>query len=452
MTGKKKQVPYIAMGTNTATKLILIARIARENKTKKFTSLMHLLNAEYFLACFKELKKRKAAGIDGRTLESYSEKEIRETLEQTVIRIKQKKYHPLPVRSVDILKDNGKTRTLGIPTVIDKVVQLAMTKILQTMYEPNFLEASYGYRPRKDAHACLKEINHMIMQKHVNWIIDADISGYFDNIDHTWMISCLNERIADPNFKRLILRFLKAGIIKAGVKQKTNKGTPQGGIISPMLANIYLHYVLDFWYEKRKRNKMRGYTQLIRYADDFIVGVQDQKEAILLMTDIAERLRKFGLELSLEKTGIKEFGRFARENQKKRGKNKPETFDFLGFTHYCSSTRDGRFMLKVKTSKKKLHRAITTMDRWLKDKRGQNHPKDIWPELKVKLQGHYNYYGVSGNIEGLKHYYYMTKGRIFYWFNRKSQKERWNWSAFERYLIQYPLPLPKLTYAIYHTW
>ena len=246
------------MGTNTATKLILIARIAKENKTKRFTALMHLLNAEYFLECFKELKKKKAAGIDGRTLESYSEEEIKKTLEQTVIRIKQKKYHPLPVRSVDILKENGKTRTLGIPTVIDKVVQLAMTKILQTIYEPNFLEVSYGYRPGKDAHACLKEINHMIMQKQVNWIIDADISGYFDNIDHTWMIRCLNERIADPNFKRLILRFLKAGIIKTGVKQKTNKGTPQGGIISPMLANIYLHYVLDLWYEKQEKKQDAG--------------------------------------------------------------------------------------------------------------------------------------------------------------------------------------------------
>ncbi len=205
-----------------------------------------------------------------------------------------------------------------------------MTKILQTIYEPNFLEVSYGYRPGKDAHACLKEINHMIMQKPVNWIIDADISGYFDNIDHTWMIRCLNERIADPNFKRLILRFLKAGIVKTGVRQKTNKGTPQGGIISPMLANIYLHYVLDLWYEKRERNKMRGFTKLIRYADDFIVGLQHQNEA--------------------------------------------------------------------------------------------------------------------------KQYYHVTRKRISYWFNRKSQNSRWSWREFDNYLERYPLPLPKLTYAIYHTW
>src|ERR1700722_6463834 len=202
------------MGINTATKLILIARIAQERKTEKYTSLMHLLNAEYFLECFKGLKKRKAAGIDGRTLESYSEEEIKKILEQTAILIQQKRYHPKPVRSVAITKDNGKTRTLGIPTVVDKVVQQAIAKILQTIYEQNFLDVSYGYRKGKDAHRCIKEVNHMIMQKKVNWIIDADISGYFDNIDHTWMMRCLNERIADPNFKSLIMRFLKAGIMK----------------------------------------------------------------------------------------------------------------------------------------------------------------------------------------------------------------------------------------------
>src|SRR5579859_1232758 len=200
MIGEKKQVPYLAMEINTATKLILIARIAKENKKKRFTALMHLLNAEYFYECFKELKKRKAAGMDGRTVESYSEEEIKQILDQTVTLIKQKKYHPRPVRSVDIAKGNGKIRRLGIPTVVDKVVQLAITKILKVMYEPNFLEVSYGYRPGKDAHRCLKVINHMIMQKKVNWIIDADISGFFENIDHTWLVKCLEQRIKDPNF------------------------------------------------------------------------------------------------------------------------------------------------------------------------------------------------------------------------------------------------------------
>lgn len=452
MTGEEKQVPYTAMGTNTATKLILIAKIARERKEEKFISLMHLLNAEYFYECFKELKKRKAAGIDGKTVESYTELEIKQILEQTVLQIKQKKYYPKPVRRVDIAKDNGKTRILGIPTVIDKVIQLGMTKILKAIYEPNFLDVSYGYRPGKDAHACLKSINHMIMQQKVNWIIDADIKGFFDTIDHTWMIKCLDQRIKDPNFKSLILRFLKSGIMNENIKEETEKGTPQGGIISPVLANIYLHYVLDLWFERQEKVRMTGYAQLTRYADDFIIGVQHQSEAKQILTDLTVRLKKFRLELSEEKTKIIEFGRFAKENQIKRGKRKPETFNFLGLTHYCSTTQDGRFMVKVETSSKKLDKSIMGMKIWLKAVRNQKQLKEIWPVLKVKLQGHYNYYGVSGNLEGIKHYYEQTRKLLFKWTNRRSQKKSWNWETFEKHLSRYPIPKPKLTYAIYHTW
>lgn len=440
------------METNTVTKLVLIAKKASEKKTEKFISLMHLMNAEYLLECFKELKKRKAAGVDGRTVESYSIEEMKTILTQTVIDLKQKKYRPKPVRSVDIAKDNGKIRTLGIPTVTDKVIQLAMTKILQAIYEPNFLPVSYGYRPGRDAHACLKAINHMIMQKKVNWIIDADISGYFDNIDHAWMMRCLDERIKDPNFKQLVRRFLRAGVMKENAQHATTKGTPQGGIISPVLANIYLHYVLDLWFEKHEKRQIQGYGEIVRYADDFIVGAQHQSEAKQILTDIEKRLEKFGLTLSIEKTSIKEFGRFATENQSKKGKKKPETFDFLGFTHYNSKTRDGRYKLGAKTSRKKLSKAIQAMDAYLKSVRNQNHPREIWPTLKVKLQGHYNYYGTSGNLEEVKVFYQKTKRRIFHWLSRKSQRSRWNWKEFDSYLSKYPLPQPKLTYAIYNTW
>jgi len=452
MIGEKKQVPYLAMEINTATKLILIARIAKENKKKRFTALMHLLNAEYFYECFKELKKRKAAGMDGRTVESYSEEEIKQILDQTVTLIKQKKYHPRPVRSVDIAKGNGKIRRLGIPTVVDKVVQLAITKILKVMYEPNFLEVSYGYRPGKDAHRCLKVINHMIMQKKVNWIIDADISGFFENIDHTWLVKCLEQRIKDPNFKSLILRFLKAGIMQDNIKEETEKGTPQGGIISPVLANMYLHYVLDLWFEKQEKKKMIGYIELIRYADDFVIGAQHAEEAKQILIDLQERLKKFGLSLSQEKTKIIEFGRFARENHIKQGKRKPDTFDFLGFTHYCSQTQDGRFMVKVETSRKRLNKAVMGMNAWLKSVRNQKQLKEFLPVLKVKLVGHYNYYGISGNLEGIRQYYQQTKRLLFKWTNRRSQKKSWSWESFERHLVLHPIPEPKLTYALYHTW
>jgi len=290
------------------------------------------------------------------------------------------------------------------------------------------------------------------MQKKVNWIIDADIKGFFDNIDHIWIGKFLGHRIIDLNFKRLIYRFFKAGVMKENILRESVKGTPQGGIISPVLANIYLHYVLDLWFEVVEKKKVYGYSEHIRYADDFIIGVQHELEAKRIFNVLTERLEKFGLTLSKEKTRIIEFGRFAAGNQKKKGRRKPETCDFLGFTHYCTTTHDGRFMVQTRTSQKKMKKAFKTIHAFFKTARVRNHPKDIWPTIKQKLEGHYNYYGVSGNIEGLKFYYQKVRRYTFYWFSRKSQKKRWNWEEFLRYESRYPLPKPKLTYAIYNTW
>jgi group II intron reverse transcriptase/maturase len=304
----------------------------------------------------------------------------------------------------------------------------------------------------RDAHQCLKEINHMIMGKKVNWIIDADIKGFFDHVDHHWMMECLFQRISDPNFKSLIFKFLKAGVMEEeGQVKDTPRGTPQGGIISPILANIYLHYVLDLWF-KVYRKKLKGYTQLVRYADDFIIGVQYPWEAKQILRDLEARLQKFGLELSEEKTSIKEFGRFATENRKRRRERKPETFNFLGFTHYCTRTRDGRFIVRIKTSRKKMSRSLVGMNRWLKSVRNLMPIQDIWKLLALKLQGHYNYYGVSGNFDGINRFYQKTVFLAFKWMNRRSQKKSWNWEGYRKYLTSYPLPRPKLTYAIYNTW
>lgn len=402
-------MPYTEVETNTATKLTLIAKKAREEPKLRFISLIHHLNANYLKECFNLLKKRKAAGIDGRILESYTEKEIDRVIEETIKKMKRKKYRPQPVRRVYINKSNGDKRPLGIPTVIDKVIQLACTKILESIYEPTFLPTSYGYRPKRNAHECLKEINHMIMGKKVNWIIDADIKGFFDHVDHHWMMECLDQRIADPNFKRLILKFLKAGVMEEGKYLKTIKGTPQGGIISPILANIYLHYVLDLWFEKQRKRNLKGFAQLIRYADDFIIGTQHQYEAEQILKDLETRMAKFGLKLAKEKTSIREFGRFAVENSKHRRERKPETFDFLGFTHYCTKTRDGRFMVRLKTSRKKMSRALVEMNKWLKAIRNRIPLTAIWKLITLKLQGHYNYYGISGNFESIDRYYYETQ-------------------------------------------
>lgn len=452
-------MPYSVMDNtvkvDTAAKLILIAMIARDKPNERFTSLMHLLNETYLKECYLNLKRGKAAGIDGRTLESYTDREINQAIKEIVANIKAKRYRPQPVRRVYIDKENGKQRPLGIPTVLDKVVQYACTRILEAIYEPTFLPLSFGYRPGRDAHGCVKTINHMIMQQKVNWILEADIEGFFDHVSHVWLIKCFDQRIADPRFIRLMIQFLKAGVMEGNRKLATTTGTPQGGILSPMFANIYLHYVLDLWLVVKEARKLKGYCQLIRYADDFLIGLQYQWEAKELLQDLTIRLAKFGLTLSLEKTRLIEFGRYAKENhlQKMPSKHsKPETFDFLGFTHYCSNTRDGRFALKVRTSQQRLQRSVRAMQSWLKTTRNKITIKEIWQNLDTKIHGHYQYYGVSGNFEGINSYYKQVRRLTFKWMNRRSQKRSWNWYKFSKMLVTFPLPRPKLTYAFYNTW
>lgn len=440
------------MDITTTFKLTLIAKKAKDQPKLKFTSLMHLLNVEYLRECFSELKANKAPGVDKRTMESYSDEEINEALEQVVAALKEHAYRPQPVRRVFIPKDNGKTRPLGIPTVIDKTLQLACTKILEPLFEPLFLDLSYGFRPNRNAHEALKAINHMIMGQKVNWIVDADIQGFFDNVNHDWLMKCLEQRISDPNFLWLIRKFLKAGVMNKGTCEQTEQGTPQGGVISPILANIYLHYVLDLWFTLKEKPRRVGFAQLVRYADDYIVGVQHKQEAERILLNIKQRFAQFGLTVAEDKTCILEFGRFAKENVGKRRGGKLQTFDFLGFTHYCSQTRDGRFSLKVKTSRKKFTAAVKREKLWLKTVRNLAALPNIWKTVASKLHGHYQYYGISGNCEGIKRYYEETVRLTYKWMNRRSQKRTWNWDSFRDYLIRYPLPKPKLTYAIYNTW
>jgi group II intron reverse transcriptase/maturase len=435
---KGEHLPCKEMGKIVETKLNRLTEIARENPKTKFTTLAYLLNEGFLLRCYGELKDR-AAGVDGETLESYGNG-IEEKLGKLVEKMKAKQYIPQPVRRIQIPKENGKTRPLGIPAVEDKIVQMGMKKILEAIYEVDFLAVSYGFRPKRNCHEALKAVDRAIMSKPVKYVVEVDVEGYFDNIDHKWLIESLNQRINDPRFQSLVVRFLKSGIMEEGKYKETEKGTPQGGVLSPILSNIYLHYVLDLWFEKKLKKELKGYAEEIRYADDFVFCVEKKEDAETIIARLKERLAKFGLKVSEAKTRVVEFG---------RGTGNHGTFDFLGITHYCDKTRVGAFKVGVRTSRNRFLRSAKAMNGWLKAVRNLVELKEWWKTLRAKLAGHYGYYGISGNFRSIKRYYNKTIYLVYKWVNRRSQKASFNWKEFQVYLKRYPLPKPKIYYKLY---
>ena len=429
------------------TKLKLITSIARKDKKCKFNNIAYLLNVENLTECFYMLKKDKAVGIDGISPKEY-EKKLTTNLEELVGRMKRQSYKPQPVKRVYIPKVNGRERPLGIPAVEDKIVQMGVTRILVAIYEEDFLEFSYGFRPNRSCHDALDRIDKIIMKRPVNHVIEADIKGFFDNVDHDWMMRSLKERISDTNFLRIIKRFLISGLVESGNYQKTEQGTPQGGILSPVLANIYLHYVLDLWFEITEKQETEGYIEMVRYADDFVIFVQYKGEAERVLEELKERLSKFNLQLSEEKTKITEFGRYAVQNARKRGK-KAETFDFLGITHFCDKSRKGNFKVGRKTARKKFITKVKEINLWLKSVRNLAKPREWWQTLCAKLRGHYQYYGVSGNYKGINRFYVLTVKLLFKWLNRRSQNKSFNWERFKEYLSRHPLPTPRIYHNFY---
>ena len=428
-------------------KLNLITKHATEDVKFKFTSLAHLLNETTLKECFHMLDKGKAAGVDNVTYEEY-EGYLNTNIQKLVKRMKEGKYYPQPVRRTYIPKGDGKLRPLGIPALEDKIVQMGITRILNAIYEPNFLDSSYGYRKGRDCHEALKQLDNTIMTKPVNHVIDADICGFFDNVDHEWMMKMLHEKIADKNLLKLIKRFLKAGVVEDGKIVISNEAVPQGGLISPVLSNIYLHYVLDLWVEKVVKREVKGFVELIRYCDDFVVLVQYKEDADMILKITNERLNKFGLDLSQEKTKVIEFGRYAAQNAEKRG-CKPSTFDFLGFTHICDKSRKGNFKVGRITKKKKYNAKLVEMNNWLRDIRNAVKIKEWWKTLEAKLRGHYQYYGVSGNFASISTFYRETCKLVFKWINRRSQKKSMNLEQFIDYINRYPLPKPGIKHNFY---
>lgn len=410
----------------------------QSEKYAKLTTLINRVNEESLKEAHRRQKTGKAVGIDGVTKEEYGRK-LDENISGLVNRMKTFKYIPQAVRRTYIPKPNGKTRPLGIPAYEDRLVQSVMAEILNDVYEPRFLDCSCGFRPNRGAHDVVKYINQTIMTRKVNYILDADIKGFFDNLDQKWLMKFLEHDIADKNFLRYIGRFLKAGIMEEGTKLESDRGTPQGGQISPVLANVYLHYVLDQWYEIVLKKYAKGEIYYVRYADDFLMMFQYEEEAVKVLELLRTRLAKFGLEVAEDKTRIIPIGRF---------KGTREDFDFLGLTFYNTKTRGGKYRLGVRTSRKKLKLKKQTAKAWLRT-RLTKPVAETMMLINLSLAGHYNYYGVSGNFHAIQTFWKYVKYATYRMLNRRDQKGKFRYSKFLR-VWNYYVKEPHLTTDIWN--
>lgn len=432
------------------TKLHRIAEKARKEPLFKFCSLYHLMNEELLRGCFKRLRKDAAAGIDEETKETYAAN-LDVNLSDLIDRLHRMAYIPQAVRRTYIPKPGSdKQRPLGIPCFEDKLVQAGMVRILNAVYEQDFIEDSYGFRPARNCHKALIALSATVENKPVNHIVEADIKGFFDNVNQEWLMKFLSHRIADKRILRMVKRFLKAGVSEDGSITIPDEGTPQGGVISPLLANIYLHYALDLWFEKVYRKSCIGYARLIRYADDFVACFQTKADADRFRSELTERLGAFNLEVEPTKTRVMEFGRFAVAHAASKG-TPAETFDFLGFTHYCGKSRDGkRFRMKRLTARKKFVAKLHAFKEWLKKSRTMK-TAELWEAVKAKLRGHFGYYGVTDNFNGISRFSYKVRQLLFKWLNRRGKRGCINWEKLTEMLKLFPLPNPRIMVSMYKT-
>ncbi len=435
-------------GGPVVTKLHRIAEKARKEPRFKFTSLYHLMNEELLRGCFKRLRKDAAAGIDKMTKDMYAEN-LEANLSDLTGRLHRMAYKPQPVRRKYIPKPGStKQRPLGIPSFEDKLVQAGLVRILESVYEQDFIEDSYGFRPSRSCHKALRALSEAVENNPVNHIVEADIKGFFDNVNQGWLMKFLAHRVEDKRIQRMVKRFLRAGVAEDGSVTVSDEGTPQGGVISPLLANIYLHYALDLWFEKVYRKSCMGYARIIRYADDFVVCFQYKPDAERFREELGKRLGKFGLEVESTKTKVMEFGRFAIQNAKRRG-TRAETFDFLGLTHYCGTRKDGKgFRMKRVTARKKFTAKLKIFKEWLMKARTMK-TKELWEIVKAKLRGHYNYYGVTDNLRGIVRFEWEVKKLLFKWLNRRGKRNSLNWERFNEMLKRFPLPKPRIRVSMF---
>jgi len=419
-----------------------IRQAAREKKGERFTALWHhVYDVDRLREAYQALNHASTPGVDGETWESYGEN-LEDSLRDLSSRLRRGAYRAKPVRRVYIPKGDGKERPIGVPVLEDKVVQRAAVEVLNAIYETDFKGFSYGFRPGRGQHNALDALTVGIEKRPVNWVFEVDLRAFFDSMDHEWLIKFVEHRIGDRRVIRHIRKWLTAGVLERERWEASREGTPQGGSISPLLANIYLHYVFDLWADVWRRRKARGAMILVRYADDIVVGFQYREDAERFRQELEQRLNRFALSLHEEKTRLIEFGRYAATNRRARGEGRPEQFDFLGFTHRCAISKKGWFWVERRTSRKKMRAKLRDIKQRLRKRRHERVPvTGSW--LKSVLLGHYRYYGVPGNYRRLAAFQYHVLCAWYRSLNRRSQRRSVTGSRMYRYAARW-LPRPQL--------
>ena len=426
--------------------LLKVVDRAKRDPNARLYSLARLVDQDALRRAFQRIRKDAAEGVDGITKEQYGQR-LEENLASLHERMMAKRYRHQPIRRVHIPKANGKTRPIGISTIEDKIVQGALTEVLSAIYETQFHAGSYGFRPGRSAHDALRAVDAMVYREGVEWILEADIQAFFDSVDRSKLLEMLRERVADEAFMRLVGKCLHVGVLDGEEFTKPDEGTTQGSIISPVLGNIYLHHVLDGWFEREIKPNLASYARLIRYADDFVMGFKSHEDAQRTLELLHERMGQYGLKLHPDKTRLVPIARPASGEPGGKG---PDTFDFLGFTVYWARSRSGRWSLRMKTRKARLQRALKALGEFCRRRR-HDPLKEQHAALKRRLQGHYNYFGVNGNHRGLKFLLREAERTWHKWLNRRSQRQRLNWERFRDFLEVFPLPAPTIRVRIWAT-